>query len=63
MVSADVPMEKVSQYPGHSNTAITERVYARYVPSHMQDATEVLNFTAIKKAKGQVQRNGGRFVF
>lgn len=52
MVSAGVSMEKVSQYLGHSNTATTERVYARYAPSHMQDAAEVLNFTAIKKSKG-----------
>lgn len=52
MVSAGVPMQKVSQYLGHSNTAITERVYARYAPSHMQDAADVLNFTQIKKARG-----------
>ncbi|WP_412179144.1 tyrosine-type recombinase/integrase [Sulfitobacter mediterraneus] len=52
MVSAGVPMQKVSQYLGHSNTAITERVYARYAPSHMQDAADVLNFTNIKKARG-----------
>lgn len=45
MVSAGVSMQKVSQYLGHSNTAITERVYARYAPSHMQDAADVLNFT------------------
>jgi integrase len=52
MVSAGIPMQKVSQYLGHSNTAITERVYARYAPSHMQDAADVLNFTDIKKARG-----------
>lgn len=48
MVSAGIPMQKVSQYLGHSNTAITERVYARYAPSHMQDAADVLNFTQIR---------------
>lgn len=51
MVSAGIPMSKVSQYLGHSNTAITERVYARFAPSHMQDAADVLNFTDIKKAR------------
>lgn len=51
MVSAGVPMQKVSQYLGHSNTQITERVYARYAPSHMQDAADVLNFTQIRRAK------------
>lgn len=52
MVSAGISMDKVSQYLGHSNTQITSRVYARFAPSHMQDAAEVLNFTDIKKARG-----------
>ncbi len=51
MVSAGVPMQKVSQYLGHSNTQITERVYGRYAPSHMQDAADVLNFTQIRGTK------------
>lgn len=51
MLSAGVPMSKVSQYLGHSNTAITEKVYARYAPSHMQDAADVLNFTEIREAR------------
>lgn len=51
MVGAGVPMQKVSQYLGHSNTAITERVYARYAPSHMQDAADVLNFTEMRKSR------------
>lgn len=48
MAEAGVPMWKISQYLGHSNTAITERVYARFAPSAMQDAADVLNFTEIK---------------
>lgn len=52
MAGAGVPMWKISQYLGHSNTAITEKVYARFAPSAMQDAADVLNFTEIKKAKG-----------
>jgi len=52
MVSAGISMHKVSQYLGHSNTQITERVYARFAPSHMQDAADVLNFTEIKKTRG-----------
>jgi len=50
MVSAGVPMHKVSQYLGHSNTSMTEKVYARYSPSHMQDAADVLNFTQLNSA-------------
>lgn len=52
MVSAGVSMDMVSQYLGHSNTQITSRVYARFAPSHMQDAADVLNFTDIKKSRG-----------
>lgn len=51
MVSAGVSMDKVSQYLGHSNTQITSRVYARFAPSHMQDAADVLNFTDIKNSR------------
>lgn len=50
MVAAGIPMEKVAQYLGHSNVAVTYSTYARYAPSHMDDAAEVLNFTAIKGA-------------
>lgn len=52
MVSAGVPIEMVSQYLGHSNIHITSSTYARYAPSHMQGAADVLNFTDIKKVRG-----------
>lgn len=51
MAEAGVPMSQISQYLGHSNTAITERVYARYSPSALQDAADVLNFTEIRQAR------------
>jgi integrase len=44
MANADVPMEKISQYLGHTTTRITERHYARYSPSFMQDAAAALEF-------------------
>ncbi|RWN33452.1 site-specific integrase [Mesorhizobium sp.] len=43
MVSDGIPMAKVAQYLGHSDDRITQRVYARYAPSHMQDAADSLN--------------------
>lgn len=43
MVSDGIPMPKVAQYLGHSDDRITQRVYARYAPSHMQDAADALN--------------------
>ena len=48
MVAGGVPMHKVSQYLGHSNTIITERVYGRFAPDHLRDAAEVLDFTLLR---------------
>lgn len=39
MAQADVPMQKISQYLGHTSTRVTEAVYARYSPSYMRDAS------------------------
>jgi len=36
-------MAMVAQYLGHSDDRITQRVYARFAPSHMQDAADALN--------------------
>lgn len=44
MAQADIPMEKISQYMGHSTVRVTERHYARYSPSFMQDAAAALNW-------------------
>lgn len=40
---AGIPMSKIAQYLGHSDDRITQRVYGRYAPSHMQDAADVLD--------------------
>lgn len=42
MAVAGVPMARISQYLGHSNTSITERTYARFAPDHLADAAEAL---------------------
>lgn len=44
LAAAGVPMAKIAQYLGHSNTFVTERVYARFAPDHMRDEAEILNF-------------------
>lgn len=51
MLAAGVSMSKVSQALGHSNIATTERVYARYQPSHLQDAVDVLDFGKLRSVK------------
>ncbi len=44
MAEADVPMQKIAQYLGHTSTRVTERTYARYSPSFMRDASKALEF-------------------
>lgn len=44
MAAAGIPMSKISQFLGHSNEAITARVYARFQPDHRREAGDVLNF-------------------
>lgn len=51
MLSNGIPLEKVSQVLGHSNTAITYSTYARYLPEHMEDAVNVLDFMNLRERK------------
>lgn len=44
MAQADVPMQKIAQYLGHTSTRVTEATYARYSPSFMKDASEAAVF-------------------
>ncbi|WP_416236641.1 tyrosine-type recombinase/integrase [Yoonia sp. 72] len=48
MLAAGVPMQKIAQVLGHSNTSTTEQVYGRFRPEHMQDAVNVLDFITLK---------------
>ncbi|KRB51813.1 hypothetical protein ASE04_09795 [Rhizobium sp. Root708] len=38
-------MTRIAQFLGHSNSRITEKVYARYSPEHLKDLAETLNLT------------------
>lgn len=51
MLSAGQSIEAVAQYLGHSNTAITYRTYARFLPEHLADAAEILNFDQVRKVQ------------
>jgi integrase len=50
MVEAGVSMDEVAQMLGHSNTAVTFRVYGRFSPSHLRKAADVLDFTSVRSA-------------
>lgn len=51
MLAAGMKIEQVSQYLGHSNIQITQKIYARFLPEHLADAAEILNFD-LAKPKG-----------
>ncbi|WP_350158442.1 tyrosine-type recombinase/integrase [Roseovarius sp.] len=51
MAAAGVPMVKIAQMLGHTNTATTERTYARFAPDHLKDAAQALEFGTLKVVK------------
>lgn len=51
MAVAGIPMQKISQFLGHSNTSVTERVYARYSPDHLSDAAAALETGPLRVVK------------
>ena len=44
MAQADVPMQKIAQFLGHTSTRVTEHTYARYSPRFMADAAAALEW-------------------
>ena len=44
LAEADVPMQKIAQYLGHTSMRVTERTYARYSPSYLRDAAAALEW-------------------
>jgi integrase len=44
MAEADVPMERIAQFLGHTSTRITYETYARFSPRFMADAAAALDW-------------------
>ncbi|WP_294189004.1 site-specific integrase [uncultured Sphingomonas sp.] len=44
MAEAGVPMVQIAQFLGHSDSRITERVYARFAPSFLANAADALEW-------------------
>lgn len=44
-----VPMTKIAQYLGHTDSRITEKVYARFAPDHMREEAAILDFTRLRR--------------
>lgn len=43
MAQSGVPMEKIAEYMGHSDSRTTQKHYARYSPAFLRDAAQALN--------------------
>lgn len=43
LAQAGVPIGEISQYLGHTSSAVTERVYARYSPDYLRRASDALD--------------------
>jgi len=48
MLQSGQPIEGVSQFLGHSNTQITFKTYARFIPEYLADAAKVLDFDFVR---------------
>lgn len=48
MAEAGVTMDEIAQFLGHSDSRITESVYARFSPGHLRKAADVLDFGGIR---------------
>jgi len=44
MAEANIPMTQIAQFLGHTDSRITERVYARFSPSFLADAAAALEW-------------------
>lgn len=51
MLAAGLPIEKVSQFLGHSTIQITQKTYARLMPEHLADAAAIMDLGFIEPAR------------
>jgi integrase len=51
MVQSGTPITEVAQYLGHSNPQVTFSTYARYSPTHLQQAASALEFGKLRSVK------------
>jgi integrase len=51
MAEDGVPMAEIAQYLGHSDSRLTEKVYARFSPTHLRKAAGALEFDLVRPVK------------
>ncbi|WP_337248545.1 tyrosine-type recombinase/integrase [Rhodovulum sulfidophilum] len=52
MAEAGVPVSEISQYLGRSNVSVTARVHAWHSPNPLRRASDVPDFTTLRKVHG-----------
>ena len=53
MAEDGVPMAEIAQYLGHSDSRLTEKVYARFSPTHLRKAASALEFDLVRPVKAE----------
>lgn len=53
MAEDGVPMAEIAQYLGHSDSRLTEIVYARFNPTHLRKAASALEFDLLRPVKAE----------
>ena len=51
LAEAGMSMSEIANYLGHEDSAITEKVYARFSPEHLRESANVLDFTTIRQVR------------
>ena len=51
LAASGVSMDRISQYLGHTNVSITQRVYAGFAPDHLRDEAAILDFTSVRQVQ------------
>lgn len=44
LAEGGIPMEEIAQFLGHSDVRVTQKVYARFSPTHLRCASKILDF-------------------
>lgn len=61
MAEAGVSMAEIAQFLGHSDSRVTERVYARFSPAHLRKAANALEIDLVRpvteRSNGNRQKN------
>jgi len=56
MAEGRVSMDEIAQYPGHEDSRITTKVYARFSPDYLPKAANVLDLGCMRRNQGELRK-------